>query len=197
MSEEKNRGTEGRTRSKTLPKVAFVALFAALVAAGSFISVPIGPVPIILNNLFTMLAGLVLGPVLGGAAVGLYLLGGLVGLPIFAGGSSGIARFAGPTGGYLIGFLLSAIAVGLIARRPVAGEKLPFPRIVAAIVVGIVIVYIPGVFWLKSKLDLTWARALMVGAVPFLVGDALKGVAVALISRRLRRTAADVLDGTK
>lgn len=179
-----------------LIKIALVALFAAITAAGAFIIIPIGPVPIVLQNLFVLLAGLILGPVLGGAAVGLYLLAGIVGLPVFAGGTGGIARLAGPTGGYLVGYLLSAIAAGLIAGRPVAGGKTPLPRIIAAVVVGFLIVYVPGVIWLKISQNLSFVRALVVGFLPFLIGDALKGVAAVLIAPRLRRTAADFLSNS-
>lgn len=180
--------------SRFITRVAMISLFAALVAAGTSIAVPIGPVPVVLQNLFALLAGLVLGPLWGGAAVGLYLLAGILNLPVFAGGTGGIARFAGPTGGFLIGYPLMAIAAGLIAGRPRAGRATPLPRLIAAVAAGMLVVYIPGVAWLKTSMNMSWARALMAGFVPFVIGDALKGVAAALIAPRLRRLAADHLD---
>jgi len=176
-------------------KITLTALFAAFTAAGAFIAIPVGPVPIVLQNLFALLSGLILGPVMGGAAVGLYLLAGILGLPVFAGGTGGIARFAGPTGGFLVGYLLAALTAGLITGRPKAETKIPLLRIIIAVIAGLLIVYVPGVFWLKISRNLGWLRALMAGFVPFIVGDILKGIAAVLITPRLRRTAADFING--
>ena len=180
--------------SKLLIRISMTALFAALTAAGTFIAIPVGPVPIVLQNLFALLSGLILGPLLGAAAVGLYLLAGILNFPVFAGGSGGIARFAGPTGGFLIGYLLMAITAGLIAGRPRSNERLPLPRTIVAVAAGLLVVYLPGVAWLKISRNLDWARALMAGFVPFIIGDFLKGIAAVLIAPRLRRIAADNLD---
>ncbi|MCP4718315.1 MAG: biotin transporter BioY, partial [Desulfobacteraceae bacterium] len=88
-----------------LKMTVYTALFVALIAMGAFIAIPIGPVPIVLQNMFVLLAGIILGPVWGLACVGIYLLIGLAGLPVFAGGTSGIGKLFGPTGGYLIAYL--------------------------------------------------------------------------------------------
>jgi len=181
--------------SRLLIRIAFTALFAALTAAGAFIAFPIGPVPIVLQNLFALLSGLVLGPVLGGAAVGLFLLAGLLNFPVFSGGG-GIARFAGPTGGYLIGYLLAALTAGLIAGRPKANAstKVFQIRIIIAVIAGFLVIYIPGLIWLKARMNLDWIKTLVTGFIPFIIGDALKGIAAVLIAPRLRRIAADFLD---
>jgi len=178
-------------------KITLVALFAAIIAAGAFIAIPVGPVPIVLQNLFVVLAGLILGPVKGGAAVALYLLAGILGLPVFAGGTAGLARLAGPTGGYLAGYLLSAVTAGIIVGRPKAGEKTPLPRVIAAVMAGFLVIYVPGVIWLKLSQNLTWTRAFLAGFLPFIIGDVFKGIAAVLIAPRLRRTAADFLNGGK
>ena len=179
-----------------LIKIAFTALFAALTAAGAFIAIPVGPVPIVLQNLLALLSGLVLGPVLGSAAVGLYLLAGLLGFPVFSGGGGGIARFAGPTGGYLIGYLLAALTAGLIAGKPKAeaSVKVFNIRVIIAVIAGFLVIYIPGLIWLKTRLNLDWIKTFITGIIPFLIGDALKGIAAVLIAPRLRRIAADLLD---
>jgi len=179
-----------------LMRIALTALFAALTAAGAFIAIPVGPVPIVLQNLFALLSGLVLGPVLGSAAVGLYLLAGLLGFPVFSGGGGGIARFAGPTGGYLVGYLLAALTAGLIAGRPGANTnaKAFQIRIILAVVAGFLVIYVPGLIWLKTRLNLDLIKTLLTGLVPFIIGDALKGIAAVLIAPRLRRIAADFLD---
>jgi biotin transport system substrate-specific component len=180
-----------KSGKKNLLKICFVSLFAALIAGGTFIAIPIGPVPIILQNLFVVLAGIVLGPVLGTAATGLFLLAGLLGAPVFAGFTGGIARLAGPTGGFLVGYLLTALAAGLIAGRP--GKEISLFKIIAATVAGFLIVYVPGVWWFKTSTGMGWDRALMAGFIPYLPGDFFKGIAAVLISKRARKTAANHL----
>jgi len=181
--------------SRLLIRIAFTALFAALTAAGAFIAIPLGPVPIVLQNLLALLSGLVLGPVMGGAAVSLFLLAGLLNFPVFSGGG-GIARFAGPTGGYLIGYLLAALTAGFIAGRPLvnARSKIIQARVVIAVIAGFLVIYIPGLIWLKVRVNLDWVKTLFTGFIPFIIGDALKGIAAILIAPRLRRIAADFLD---
>lgn len=185
-----------RKSSRVIMRISLAALFAALTAAGAFIAIPIGPVPIVLQNLFAVLSGLILGPFLGGAAVGLYLLAGIIGFPVFAGGIGGIARFAGPTGGYLPGYLIAAITAGFIAGSPRGGGT-SLPRLIMAVAAGFIVVYVPGVTWLKISRELSWARAFFIGFVPFVIGDILKGVAAVLIAPRLRRITADFLSGEK
>ena len=172
----------------------FVALFAALISAGAFIAVPIGPVPIALQNFFALLSGLVLGPFLGTAAVGLFLAAGAIGAPVFANNGSpmGIARLLGPTGGFLFGYLLSALVAGLIVGFPRPGIKTPVWRIILAVVAGILVVYIPGLIRLKFVMNIDWRKTFLVGFIPFMVGDTIKGVIAGIISPRLRRTIAQV-----
>jgi biotin transport system substrate-specific component len=165
------------------------ALFAALISAGSFIAVPLGPVPIVLQNFFALLAGLVLGPFLGAAAAGLFIAAGAIGLPVFANNTMGIARLMGPTGGYIFGYLLGAFAAGLVIGSPKQGEKIKVWRLVFAAALGVLVVYIPGLIRLRFVLD-TWPKTFAAGFYPFLIGDAIKAVIAALIAPRLRRTAA-------
>jgi biotin transport system substrate-specific component len=181
--------------ARLLIRIAFTTLFAALTAAGAFIAIPLGPVPIVLQNLLALLSGLVLGPVLGSSAVGLFLLAGLLNFPVFSGGG-GIARFAGPTGGYLIGYFLAALTAGLIAGRPKvnASGKIIQPRIIIAVIAAFLVIYIPGLIWLKARVNLDWIKTLFTGFIPFIIGDTLKGIAAVLIAPRLRRIAADFLD---
>jgi len=175
-------------------KLVFVALFAALISAGAFIAVPIGPVPIVLQNFFALLSGLVLGPVLGTAAVGLFLAAGIIGAPVFANNGSpmGIARLLGPSGGFLFGYLLSALVAGLIVGFPRPGIKTPVWRIVLAVVAGLLVVYIPGLIRLKFVMNIDWRKTFVVGFIPFMIGDTVKGVIAGLISPRLRRTIAQL-----
>jgi biotin transport system substrate-specific component len=185
----------GMTKRRTVTGLTMTALFAALIAAGTFVAIPLpfSPVPIVLQNLFALLAGLVLGPVLGAAAAGLYLAAGLIGAPVFAGGTGGLARLFGPTGGFLIGYLLAAFTAGLIAGFPRPEQKTPLWRIIAAVAAGLLIVYVPGVAWFKLSTGRTWAAALTGGCIPFIPGDVVKGVVAAVAAKRLRRAAADLL----
>jgi len=181
-------------RRKAIGSLVFVALFAAIIGASAFLVIPIGPVPIALRNMFTLLSGLVLGPFLGAGAVALFIAAGAVGAPVFAGGGAGLAVILGPTGGYIFGYLLSAFVAGLLAGSPKPGVKTPAWRIVLAVVVGLLVVYVPGLVWLNLYLSLDgiW-RTLAAGFFPFLAGDAVKGVVAGLVAPRLRRTAARLL----
>jgi len=183
-------------RNKKILELVFVALFAALISAGAFIAVPIGPVPIALQNFFTLLSGLVLGPFLGTAAVGLFLAAGLIGAPVFANNGSpmGIARLLGPSGGFLFGYLLSALVAGLIVGFPRPGIKTPVWRLALAVVAGLLVVYIPGLIRLKFVMNIDWRKTFVVGFIPFMIGDIIKGVIAGLISPRLRRSIAQVFE---
>jgi biotin transport system substrate-specific component len=181
--------TNGMRRSGGL---VLTALFGALIAAGTFVSIPLpfSPVPVVLQNLFCLLAGLALGPVLGAAAVGLYLLAGIIGAPVFAGATGGIARLLGPTGGFLLGYLFSAFTAGLIAGRPRRGTILLRRRIILAVLAGLLVVYLPGLLRLRFAVG-SWGKALAAGFFPFLPGDAIKGIIAVLIVPRIRRPLGD------
>jgi biotin transport system substrate-specific component len=167
---------------ETLRLTVLASLMSALAAVGSYIQVPIGPVPIVLTNLFVLLAGLLLGSRWALTSIGLYLLVGAIGMPVFAGGKGGIAHFIGPTGGYLLGYVLAAWVAGLISQR---SRNLLILDIVA-VVMGCLCIYAFGVPWLKIVTKMSWDRALMVGMVPFLAGDALKASAALVLARAVR-----------
>ena len=102
-----------------IKKMAFASLFAALIAVGAYIKIPIpfSPVPITLQVFFIFLAGAMLGARWGTLSVIVYLLLGIVGLPVFSGGASGLGVLLGPTGGYLIGFVVAAFLVGTLCEK--------------------------------------------------------------------------------
>jgi biotin transport system substrate-specific component len=168
--------------TQQLKKMVYAALMAALTAAGAYIAIPIGPVPIVLQNLFVLLAGLLLGGRWGLICMGVYLMAGAVGLPVFAGGTGGIGKFVGPTGGYLLGFAAAAYLVGILS-------KLGNGRIlvdVLAMVAGTLVIYVFGVSWLKMVTGMSVVKAVSLGMLPFLPGDALKIAAAIPIARALR-----------
>lgn len=162
----------------------YASLFAALIALGAYLAVPIpiSPVPIILQNLFVLLAGLLLGPRWGFASVGIYLFAGAVGLPVFTGGKGGLAHFLGPTGGYLLGFAACAFVTGSIAHSTDTNRV----RDSLAVLAGVVITYAFGVPWLKISASMSWEKALFAGMLPFLPGDAVKAVSAVILGRTLR-----------
>lgn len=182
------------TGRSNLVGITLAALCAALIAVGTFISIPVpmSPVPIVLQNMFAILAGLLLGPLWGGIAVALYLVIGALGAPVFAGAKGGMAIILGPTGGYLLGYLLAAIVGGLIAGTPQAGKKTPLWRLAIATGVAILVIYVPGLLRLNMVYEGNWTKTFATGFLPFIIGDILKGIVAALVSLRVRSTVGDL-----
>lgn len=170
--------------AKNLAYPVLSCLFAALMAVGAFIAIPLpmSPVPIVLQTMFMFLAALVLGPWWASLSTLLYLLLGLIGLPVFSGGTGGPASFLGPTGGYLAGYIPCSIIVGLI------GEKARDKRLVLffACLAGMVPVYGLGLLRLKAVLGSGWERTLAAGLLPFIPGDLAKSLLAALLAPKLR-----------
>ena len=165
-------------------RIALTGLFAALTAVGAQIQVPLpfSPVPIVLSNFMVLLSGLVLGPRLGATSQAVYVLLGAVGVPVFAGLRGGPQILVGPTGGYLIGFILAAAVSGALGRGPVE-----FRRAVLAAAAGAAVIYITGVPWLALVTGMRFERALVLGLLPFLPGDAAKVVVAGLVAPPLVR----------
>tara|TARA_B110000263_G_scaffold233487_1_gene230343 strand:- start:467 stop:1072 length:606 start_codon:yes stop_codon:yes gene_type:complete len=153
-----------------------------ILALFSKIKVPIwpSPVPINLATLSVLTIGLTYGPKLGLTTVFGYLIIGTLGFDIFANSSAkvnGMEYMLGGTGGYLFGYLLATIALGFLAR---AGWDRNVFKIVLALIIGSVLIYIPGIFWL-AKLY-TWNKPILAwGLTPFLIGDALKILLATLV----------------
>ena len=169
-------------------RLVLTALFTALIVASSLVAIPFVPVPLVLANFFTLLAGLLLGPRYGSAAVLLYLILGAMGLPVFAGGSGGFAHFAAPTGGFLLGYLLSAAVAGVVAHGWTPGRHAPgAARLALASLLGMAALYALGLPWfeavLPAKAPTLWAACLFMA--PYMAGDAVKVAAAAILSRSL------------
>jgi biotin transport system substrate-specific component len=162
--------------------IVLASLMAALTAVGAYIYVPIGPVPIVLSTLFVLLSGLLLGSHWGIVSMGVYLIVGAIGIPVFAGGKGGFAHFSGPTGGYLLGYLLAAWIAGFISKR--SNHLLILD--ILAVVLGSLVIYGMGVPWLKIVTQMSWTKTLMVGMVPFLIGDAMKSTVAVILARSIR-----------
>lgn len=164
-----------------LLRVLLVALAgSALIAVSAKIQVPMTPVPMTLQTLVILVIGMACGWRLGGLTVLLYLAEGAAGLPVFAGTPErglGVSYMVGSTGGYLLGFLLAALVVGLLAD---AGWDRSVPLTAAAMLIGNVVIYLPGVLWLGSVAG--WDNPILAwGLTPFIVGDLVKVALAALL----------------
>lgn len=169
-------------------RLVMTALFTALIITGAFIRVPAGPVPFTLTTFFVLTAGLILGPVSGAAAAGLYLFLGALGLPVFSKGG-GIALLFGPTGGYLFGYIPAAFAAGLLSRF--RGSGTPFFTAGTALlgcIAGSTLIYLFGVPWLKIALDMDWNSAVGAGLLPFIPGDLIKSAGAVAVFLSLRKS---------
>ena len=169
-----------------LHRLVWCALLAALIAVGSYLHFPLGPVPISLQVCFVLLSGFVLGPSWGFAAVAMYVLAGLAGLPVFSGGSSGIGHILGPTGGYLLGFLAAPLITGLWSRLT-RKTRLPWGWGVLACVAGYAPIYGLGLARLQTSLDIGWSQAVWVGLLPFLPSDGLQILVAVSAARYLHQ----------
>ncbi len=177
-------------RSVAAQKAALVLAGMGILAASAWLSVPFYPVPLTMQTLAVLLIGGAMGPALGVSAVVGYLALGALGAPVFHGGLGGAFVLAGPTGGYLLGFLPAVLLMGLAARlagdpagsmRAVsgsAGASSGSCRRLVVLAMGAVVasaaIYALGVPWLALFGGLGLERAVTVGLVPFLLGDVLK-----------------------
>lgn len=180
--------------NQSILKIVLSALLCALIVVGAQLAIPFWPVPLVLANFFALLAGMLLGPVWGGISVVVYLALGALGLGVFANGSGGIAIFAGPTGGFLFGYLLSAIVGGIVSDRKHAG----IVRLSLAALLGVVSQYVIGLPWLQIVVsgnsvaagkDVPAGYADLFAALltmsPYLLGDLVKLIVAILICRAI------------
>jgi len=158
--------------------IALSAAFIALIALGSWVSVPFFPVPLTLQTLFVLLAGAVMRRY-AVIPVTLYILLGALGLPLFHNGIAGIGILLGPTGGYLIGFIPAALIVGLAYESKSARVH------VIGLAMATLIIYAFGIIWLIYSTGMGLAAALAMGMLPFLLGDVIKASAAYMIAQRL------------
>ena len=162
------------------PRIAGIGMQIAAVLAGTAlltlsakVSVPFFPVPMTFQSLVVLLIGACFGPRLAGMTLVAYLAEGAAGLPVFAGTPEkgiGLAYMAGPTGGFLVGFLIAAILVGSLARR---GMDRSVWTAALAMLLGTVAIYLPGLLWLGTLVG--WDKPVLAwGLYPFVYGDILK-----------------------
>jgi biotin transport system substrate-specific component len=157
---------------RPVKRMIVISLLASILSISAYISIPlpISSVPFTLQSLFLMVIALSMPISISFPSVGLYLLLGAIGLPVFSNGTSGLTVLFGPTGGYLFGFLFSTLVIGYIK------DELDyfFGYLIASILGGIVFVYALGVLGLMIVLDLNFDKAMAVGVIPFLPLDLIK-----------------------
>ena len=158
---------------------ALATVFGAQIA----VPVPLTPVPITLQTLFVILAGVVLGPRAGAASMALYVGAGALGAPVFSNGGAGLPWLLGPTGGYLLAYPASAFVAGWVA-----GRNGSMSRIVLGLTLGVLTQYAGGLTQLAAITGESFGTVLAMGAIPFLFGDAVKIVTAAWLARGLRAT---------
>ncbi len=168
------------SKRSAVADITLILLGSLFVAALAQLSIPLQLVPITGQTLAVLLVGMALGSRRGALALAAYLAEGVAGLPVLAGGKFGIATLLGPTGGYLVGFVVAAWLVGLLAER---GFDRSMLKTLAAMVVGNAVIYLFGVVWLTRFVgSLAGDKgALALGVFPFLAGDAIKAVTAALL----------------
>lgn len=167
--------------------ITHTTLFIAMTAVFSWISIPFIPVPITLQTLAVLLTGTIMKRY-AAIPMSLYLILGVIGLPVFHNGAAGIGVLLGPTGGYLIGFIPAAVGVGLCY------EKLSDIFHIAGLGLGTLIIYIFGISWLSFSVPMSFIAAITTGMLPFIPGDIIKAAAAFLITRRVLPYTAGIIE---
>ena len=184
MSQNETSGTVAVDNQKIKTKqMVLIALMTAVTCVLGPLSIPLpfSPVPISLTNFAIFLAIFVLGMKNGTISFIIYLLLGAVGVPVFSSFRGGLQVLAGPTGGYLIGFIFLALIMGFALDH---FDRKLVPTIIGMII-GMVVCYAFGTVWLAKLLSLSFKEGLMMGVIPYLPGDAAKIIIAAIVGPKL------------
>jgi biotin transport system substrate-specific component len=161
----------------------YASLFGALTAVGAFIIIPLPLVPITAQTFFLNVAAILLGGTLAALSQFIYVLLGIVGLPVFAGGKAGIGVLFGPTGGYLLGYIIAAFVIGKISGTK---KNAGIFWHIFSMLIGMAIIYCIGCFQLSLVAKLSFKKAVAVGILPFIPGDIIKILFAAIIAAKLK-----------
>ena len=184
MSQNETSGTVAVDNQKIKTKqMVLIALMTAVTCVLGPLSIPLpfSPVPISLTNFAIFLAIFVLGMKNGTISFIIYLLLGAVGVPVFSSFRGGLQVLAGPTGGYLIGFIFLALIMGFALEH---FDRKLVPTIIGMII-GMAVCYAFGTVWLAKLLSLSFKEGLMMGVIPYLAGDAAKIIIAAIVGPKL------------
>ncbi len=157
-----------------IAQMAMIGVMTAVICVLAPFTIPIGVIPLSLANFAIFLSIYLLGTWKGAISLLLYLLIGLIGVPVFSGFSSGPAKLFGPTGGYLVGYFFMAIVAGIFIEK-FDGKKLPA---LCGMLLGTIILYLFGTAWLAYQAKMTFQAALWAGVIPFILGDLIKIIIV-------------------
>jgi biotin transport system substrate-specific component len=158
-----------------------ISMLTSILSILSIITIPVGPVPVTLQTFGVLLCGYILGPIDGALSVIIYILIGIVGVPVFSGGKSGFEVVLGPTGGYLISFIISAAISGYASKK--SSELLP---LMLSGLLCMASMYVIGVPYLSLITGMSLRKAVMAGAYPFILPDMIKMVLAVLLSMKIK-----------
>lgn len=193
------------TKKSTPLNIVFIALFAAIISVAGIIRIPLaGVVPIVLQNMMCILTGIVLGGIKGALPTLLFLVAGILGLPVFSGGNSGIAILLGPTGGFLYGYFFGALGASLIARPPTLislsfknntkkKKALYIFRLSLAAILGFVLIYVFGTIHFMYQTKSNLSTALLTCVLPFILVDSIKIVLTVVVAVPIRKAIFSIL----
>jgi len=165
--------------------LSYISLFATLISVSGYILIPLpfSTIPVTAQTLAVMLTGSLLPARHAFLSLLIFLLMGIIGLPVFSGGTAGLGIIMGKTGGFLIGFLIGAALISVLK-----GKKPGFLRLLTVNAIGgIIVIYSFGVLWLSYITGIEISKAIMFGALPFIPGDIIKVIISALITLRLNK----------
>lgn len=178
-------------------KSVIIAMYGAIICASCFIVIPLGTVPFVLQNMLAIMAGAIFGFPQGAASVGLFMVTGALGVPIFSGGKGGIAILLGPTGGFILGYFIGAMICGFIAKTPktdeCAFEKKNIFKLFIAGLLGFIFSYIPGIIQFMKSTSMTLSTTLATCVIPFIPIDIIKLAIMIPLSAKLRPTVARLM----
>ncbi len=165
-------------------EMVFVAFVTAVTCVVAPFSIQIGPVPISFTNFIIYLSLYLLGWKKGVISYLLYLVIGMIGIPVFSGFGAGLGKVAGPTGGYLIGFIFMAVISGICIEKFSKSTVLQ----IIGMIVGTVVCYLFGTIWLAYQAGMSFYAALAAGVLPFIIGDFIKIIVSAMLGPILRKS---------
>ncbi|MBC1482092.1 biotin transporter BioY [Listeria immobilis] len=169
-------------RDQKLKFLVVDSLFAVIIALLAQVAIPLGPIPLTGQTFAVGLAATILGAKHGTISVIVYIILGAVGIPVFQGMTAGIGIIFGPTGGFIIGFIFSALLTGWILQK----TKFTVSFAIIANILGALVTLMFGVLWLKVSTGLDWPAAFLTGMVPFIIPGIIKAVFAAILGIIIR-----------
>ena len=177
---------------KGLCRLLAVGVFITLTALSAFVRIPLPftPVPLTLQTFFVLLSGALLGRKLGVVTQAAYMFLGLFGQQVFTGTGCGSLYLLGPTGGYIVGFVLASFFAGSFLIKEKQSSVAVFIKLLAADF----IILFSGMLWLKVSLSCSLSKAFLLGFLPFVLGDILKVTLATVVYNKMRARIKEVLD---